>query len=131
VAYAALEALVGRDVNEIPWWALVTTLLSFGIGGYHFTVLRADARRLSLVTVKSPDTVDGPSVASLPEDPTLTEWAVISGGRSATSVTWFGTYAEARVASARMREVDEGAAAWMRIVRTVPTTPADGPDQPA
>jgi Domain of unknown function (DUF5671) len=131
VAYAALEALVGRDVNEIPWWALVTTLLSFGIGGYHFTVLRADARRLSIVTVKSPDTVGGPSVASLPEDPTLTEWAVISGGRSATSVTWFGTYAEARVASARMREVDEGAAAWMRIVRTVPTTPADGPDQPA
>jgi len=46
-------------------------------------------------------------------------------------VTWFGTYAEARVAAARMGEVDEGAGAWMRIVRTVPTTPADGPDQPA
>ena len=131
VAYVALEALVGREVNVIPWWAVVSTLLSFSVGGYHFSVLRADSHRLSLDTIASPGDVDRPPGLSLADDPAGKEWAVIRGGPGGTRVTWVGSYADAQGAVSQEADHTEEASTWVRMVRTVPIPPVDAPDQPA
>lgn len=133
VAYTALEALVGRDVRELPlpWWAVVSTILSIGIGAYHFRVLRVDAERLAQHTLETRAQGNEPHGETSDHDPTTREWALIRAGPTCTTVMWFASDADARDAMSHDASADDGKATWMRMVRTVPTTPADGSDQPA
>ncbi|MSQ42586.1 MAG: hypothetical protein EXR45_00020 [Chloroflexi bacterium] len=131
VTYTALEALVGREVHELPWWAMVSTVLSISIGAYHFSVLRADTQRLSQHILETRGEVNQLPCKTLDDDPTSKEWALIRGGPTGTSVRWFGTHSDARAAMAQTVGEADGQASWVRMVRTVPTTPDDGGDQPA
>lgn len=131
VAYTVLEALVGLEGHKLPWWALVSTVLSIGTGAYHFRVLRVDAQCLAQHTLETRGQVNEQLGETSDDDPSTKEWAIICGGPNGTTVMWFASNADANDAISRAVGADEGRASWARLVRTVPTMPAEGNDQPA